>query len=47
MSSEEIPRHALFIRFRHFEAGAFGIPAIVVFALIAALGFVWLRGIWW
>jgi hypothetical protein len=44
MSLDQFPRHALFVRWGEFKAGAFGIPAIVVLAMIAAtLGWYMLR----
>jgi hypothetical protein len=37
MTPEQLPSHALFIKWGKFKAGAFGIPAIVTLGLIVFL----------
>lgn len=42
MSQKRELTHALFVKWRELEIGAFGIPAIVAFVVVALLGARWL-----
>jgi hypothetical protein len=42
MLQKKEPSHALFVRWRDLEIGAFGIPAIVAVVVVALLGARWL-----
>lgn len=42
MPQKREPNHALFLKWRELEIGAFGIPAIIAFVVIALLGARWL-----
>ena len=42
MPPKKEPVHALFVRWRELEIGAFGVPAIVAVIVITALGARWL-----
>ena len=42
MPQKEKPFHALFVRWRDVEIGAFGIPAIIAFIVLSLLVARWL-----
>ena len=42
MPQKNEPDHALFLKWHELEIGAFGIPAITAFVVIALLGARWL-----
>jgi hypothetical protein len=42
MTPEKQPRHALFVRWKDYELGAFGVPAIVAVIMLALIGARWL-----